>query len=257
MMPMRDAAAVVVWRDEGAALGVYMLKRGSRLAAFPSVWAFPGGSVDAEDRVRRRGDPAPDAQILTAWCARVESGPLAVAQDAFMLWAEPQFRARLGYVPSEPWADVRADPEGNRAALVAAIRELGEETGWWVGARPDVRVSAEPRAIEPSAPEWKDGAGSAPVPDWGRLAYIGRLITPPHERVRFNCRFFAVESDDGRLLDWPAGEATEARWVRVDEVLAQDAAAFPLAMPTRYLLERLARTPPAVLRGLTLRERLG
>jgi 8-oxo-dGTP pyrophosphatase MutT (NUDIX family) len=220
---MRDAASVVPWQEREGTIWVYMMRRRGSLRAFPGVWAFPGGSVEPQDGAALPA-AVPDADRLTGWFAHVEASPLQVAQAPFMLWAARRFQQRLGYVPQDAWPAVEADPAGNRAALAAALRELEEETG---------------------------GPGDALAPEEAvrRLRYLGRLVTPPHEAVRFNCRFFVWEAHGA--LRWPEGEATEARWVEAAEVAARDDDAFPLALPTRYIIERLAAVGPDRLRRWT------
>ncbi len=125
-------------------------------------------------------------------------------------------RVRLGSSLSD---DVAAQLERKltqaraRATAVAAVRETFEETGLIIGA-PD------PAAGRPVAEPWRAffAAGLAPALD--RLRYIGRAVTPPFRPVRFNARFFMIESDhvrgdlagDGELLDlrwFPIAEARE------------------------------------------------
>jgi 8-oxo-dGTP pyrophosphatase MutT (NUDIX family) len=225
---MRDAASVVPCRVRNGTIWVYMMRRRGSLKAFPGVWAFPGGSVEAEDQSAPLPS-VPDAERLTAWFADVETSPLQVAQAPFMAWAAPWFVRRLGYVPHDTWPAVDADPAANRAAVAAALRELTEETGG---------------QAERTSSEAAHG-----------LRYLGRLVTPPHERVRFNCRFFVWEASG--TLHWPEAEATEGRWVETADVAARDDDLFPMALPTRYIIERLAAVGPAGLSRWTVSAEVG
>lgn len=77
-----------------------------------------------------------------------------------------------------------------RGLAVAALRETAEETGFrWAGA------SAPPGA---SGLETFDAAG-LPV-DLSPLRLVGRAITPAGRPRRFDARFFAAFTDEGRLV---------------------------------------------------------
>ena len=101
--PIRDAATIVLVRDADTDTPrVLMGQRGSAAAFMPSKYVFPGGAVDAGDR-------------LIALPA-----PLAARE-----------RARLADRP------VTATPPAPEAMSAAAIRELWEEAGLMLG-RPGV-----------------------------------------------------------------------------------------------------------------------
>jgi 8-oxo-dGTP pyrophosphatase MutT (NUDIX family) len=208
--PWRDAAQVVPLRPAGAGFHIFLFRRKATLRAFPGVWAFPGGSIDEADRAAAAGVPGA-GEAVTAWFREVEAGPLAVNQTAFMTWAAPRFRESLGYVPVDAWHAVDHDPVANAASVVAVRRELAEETGWMLVDGP---------------PPWH-------LPD--HLGYLGRLMTPPHEPVRFESRIFVAFGPPGLRLRCPPGEGDVADWYTPAEALHLPA----LAMPTRYLLERL------------------
>ena len=92
---VRDAATVILVRDRHSDPSVLMGQRGAKAAFMPNKFVFPGGAVDAADRLIRLASPLSDL------C-----------------------RDRL--------ADEA--PEGLATALaVAAIRELWEETGLILG----------------------------------------------------------------------------------------------------------------------------
>jgi len=48
-LPIRAAATVVLWRDQGRGPEVLMGQRGAGAAFMPSKYVFPGGAVDATD----------------------------------------------------------------------------------------------------------------------------------------------------------------------------------------------------------------
>jgi 8-oxo-dGTP pyrophosphatase MutT (NUDIX family) len=92
---IRDAATIIVLREDGGARRVLMGQRGKSAAFMPSKFVFPGGAVDAVDATIPLASPCRDD------CAR-----------------------RLGAEASTP-------PE---AVIAAATRELWEETGLLLGA---------------------------------------------------------------------------------------------------------------------------
>jgi 8-oxo-dGTP pyrophosphatase MutT (NUDIX family) len=98
---IRDAATIIVLREDGGTRRVLMGQRGKSAAFMPSKFVFPGGAVDAVD-----------ATI-----------PLASPSDAACA-------ARLA-------AETDTPPE---AVIAAATRELWEETGLLLGA-PDPRAA--------------------------------------------------------------------------------------------------------------------
>ena len=99
---IRDAATIIVLREDGHTRRVLMGQRGKDAAFMPSKFVFPGGAVDAVDATIPLASPA-----------------------------APDCAARLA-------AETDTPPE---AVIAAATRELWEETGLLVGA-PDPRAGA-------------------------------------------------------------------------------------------------------------------
>lgn len=101
--PIRDAATVILVREDGGEPRVLMGQRGTRAVFMPSKFVFPGGALDPEDRAIAAALPiAPETERLLA---------------------------------------VETPPGKARALAVAAIRELWEESGLALG-RPDPEASA-------------------------------------------------------------------------------------------------------------------
>jgi 8-oxo-dGTP pyrophosphatase MutT (NUDIX family) len=155
--------------------------RGAGHRFMPNKLVFPGGSVDRADATAPIATPVPP-------------------HVAAML--EKSCKPRLAH-----------------GLMVAAARELEEETGLTLGSPPDL----------------------------GGFDYLGRAITPPHQPVRFNARFFVVDAAalSGELAG--SGELEGLRWYGVDEALALD-----LARPTRAvigLLQAWLAMSPAERKG--------
>lgn len=109
-----------------------------------------------------------------------------------------------------PWTDRALRKKANAklafALAAAAARELREETGLSLG--------VPPRLDE--------------------LHYLARAVTPPGLPIRFNVRFFVVESQHVSGDLGGDGELEGLRFYDMNEALA-----LPLALPTRWVLERL------------------
>ncbi|SDE25412.1 hypothetical protein SAMN05421538_10569 [Paracoccus isoporae] len=172
---LRDAATIILVRRDGPQPAVLMGMRGAKAAFMPSKFVFPGGAVDAEDA----------------------AVPLAADADDVTM-------RRLAI-------DLRAEtPVTPRQLLVAALRELAEETGLLIG-----RAGRSQLA----------GFGEAGLmPDASHLHYIFRAITPPGRPRRFDARFFMADAariagdpdDFSRACD----ELSHLHWVPMAEARA-------------------------------------
>ena len=142
--------------------------RGAKARFVPNCLVFPGGAVDKEDAA------AP---------AEAEPRPEVLAQVAR-----------------------GARPRLARALLMAAARELDEETSLHFGRPPRL-----------------DG-----------MDYLCRAVTPPTASIRFNARFFVAPADavSGSLAG--SGELENLRYIPVQHALTLD-----LMLVTREVLQRL------------------
>lgn len=164
----RHAASLIVLRFAGQEPEMLMGMRGHKHRFMPNRLVFPGGAVDRAD--------------LTAPCAT----PLSPHTERLLRKNANQHLAHgIG---------------------AAAARELHEETGLSLGARPCL-----------------DG-----------LEFLARAVTPPSNPIRFNARFLVVHADrvSGHLGG--DGELDNLRFYGLHEAMALD-----LALPTRRVLERL------------------
>lgn len=66
LAPLEDACTVVLLRDGEAGLEVLMLERPGASSAFAGAWVFPGGRVDATDRLGPDGEELADVAAAQA-----------------------------------------------------------------------------------------------------------------------------------------------------------------------------------------------
>ena len=172
---IRNAATVIVIRDRHTAPRILMGQRGAKAVFMPNKFVFPGGAVDL-------GDAAiPLASALSGTChARL-------AEDA--------------------------DATLAHALVIAAIRELWEETGLILG---------QPGAWSGDVPEdWQSYAATGHLPHAAPLQFVFRALTPPGRPRRFDARFFLVDASDitSDLDDFGAAtdELSHLQWVALSE----------------------------------------
>ena len=164
----RHAASLLLWRPGADGTEVLMGVRGAEHRFMPNRLVFPGGAVDQGDGAAAAASE-PDAETL----------------------------ALLGRV---------AKPRLARGLVMAAARELEEETGLSFGRPPRL-------------------AG---------ISYLCRAITPPSSPIRFNARFFVAEAG---LVEGVAGDSRELGAVRFYGV--REALELELMEVTRQVLGRL------------------
>ena len=164
----RHAASLIVLRTGPSEPEVLMGLRSAGHRFMPNRLVFPGGSVDPGDA------------LLPAATEPREDVLAALGRAA---------RPRLA-----------------RALVVAAARELEEETGLTLGTPP--RLDA--------------------------VEYLCRAVTPPDSAMRFNARFLVVDAAATQGTLGGSGELEAVRFYPVSEALALD-----LALVTREVLERL------------------
>lgn len=164
----RHAASIIVLRPRGDDPEMLMGMRGAKHRFMPNRLVFPGGAVDRAD--------------LSTPCATEP---------------QPHTCRHLRKTANERLA---------RGLVIAAARELEEETGLSLGNPPRL-----------------DG-----------IEYLCRAVTPPSNPIRFNARFLLVHADrvSGTLAG--SGELENLRYYGIHEAIALD-----LAMPTRMVIERL------------------
>lgn len=132
-------------------------------------------------------------------------------------------------VESAPHPAVAEALAGKRppiAFLNAALRETYEETGLLVGRPAHGAVSGNRSSF------WQAYQAAGLVPDYGRIDYLCRAITPVTSRRRFNTRFFLADGNHAAGTLGGNGELEDLAWWKVSRL-----ADLTLVDVTQYVLE--------------------
>ena len=160
---IRPAATLVLWRSGVAGPEVLMGQRGAQAAFMPSKYVFPGGAVDAGDE-----NLACEITIASICNQRLQQ-------------------------------NCPVDAPSPRAIMVAAVRELWEETGLHMVATPNTNND---------------------------MRFIFRAITPPGRSRRFDARFFLAGASSilGNAEDFSAAsdELSHLQWIGLGQTRALD-----------------------------------
>jgi 8-oxo-dGTP pyrophosphatase MutT (NUDIX family) len=210
-VPVRPAATVMLVKDTPSGLEVFVLRRVAGMAFAGGMTAFPGGAVDPADH------------------------------DEPIDWAGPDPRwwaAQLGVAVTDA-----------RALVVAAVRELFEETGVLLAAAPaagshrvvtdDDRLDVLERRL--NLPTVLARAGLRMRADL--LRPWANWITPPGRTRRYDTFFFAAAMPAGQHARMLTSEADLGQWRAPDVLLAEhEVGAVRLMPPTVAMLGDLAAT---------------
>lgn len=197
-----------------APVDVFMLRRASTMAFVPDAVVFPGGGMDERD----------------------------TAID--VPWVGPGLDA---------WATAMGcSVERAKGVLVAAVRELFEESGVLLATAADGTAAADDRqdhwAAEREAVasrrlsfgEFLTAEGLVLRSDLLHLR--SHWVTPPSEARRYDTYFFLAQLPEGQHADGRTSEAVEAAWIAPGEALARfDTGHLKLVPPTISNLVSVAR----------------
>ncbi|MCO5100380.1 MAG: NUDIX hydrolase [Burkholderiaceae bacterium] len=182
--PVLAAATVVVLRDGEHGLEVLMLRRHAKSEVLGGAFVFPGGKLDAVDRV-----------VAGARC--VDASP-------------EQLHARLG----EP----RLDARDAAALFVAACRETLEESGVLFAHGADAAAAQRVRDGARRAQRFDAVLDALALRlDTESLVPWTRWITPRVPAMmnrRFDARFFVARLPAGQQASHDDHEATDSLWLR-------------------------------------------
>ena len=216
---LRDAATVLALRDTDDGPQVFMVRRDSRMGFLGGAHVFPGGAVDAKD-------------------------------------CEPSiFEIATGFDEAGPLESLHNDADRARGLLIAAARELFEESGIllartkggdWVdldeaGSRTE-RLRAGRAALSNREGDFgKLIADEGLVIDLSGVRFFGHWITPDRERKRFDTRFFLARAPERQSARHCEIESSAGEWMTAREVFGRyRAREIELVPPTIASLERLS-----------------
>jgi 8-oxo-dGTP pyrophosphatase MutT (NUDIX family) len=208
-VPARDAATVVVLRDGPGGRETFLLRRRATMAFAAGKYVFPGGGVQDSDF-----EPVP-------W---IGPGPA--------LWSE--------------WLSCREDLA--RALVVAAIREVFEETGLLLAGADGIAVTGETgglaaarRSVESHQVTF--GAFLRARGLWLRadlLSPWAHWITPRFHPRRFDTRFFVAMLPAGQSAGVLTTESDHGEWITIERALADVRdGTMEMMRPTRHTLRQL------------------
>ena len=207
--PAAPSATVVLLRDAGEDLEVFLLRRHGQSEVLGGAYVFPGGKADPED---------------LDWAARLDRAPA----ELHALLGEPELAA-----------------EEAGGLFVTAIREVFEETGVLFADLTPAQAAAAWAALRegPRFDELFEGAGL--TLHAGALHPWSRWITPTLSSVgrkRFDTRFFLATVPTGQEACHDAHEATESLWLTPRAALRQYwEGSIEMAPPQIMSLVHLAR----------------
>ena len=205
---IRPAATVMLVRDAHPGIETFVLRRVTTMAFASGMTVFPGGAVD-------RGD------------------------HGSVTWHGPDPRW---------WATaVGEPPDAARALVLAAVRELFEETGVLLaGPAPQGPVAVLPDDVREAVVQHRAtltevlaeaglGVRSDLLRPWANW------LTPPGQGRRYDTFFFAAALPEGQQARMVTTEADLGQWRRPDDLFAERAAGRTKLMPpTMAMLRDLA-----------------
>jgi len=211
--PPRAAATIVVVRDGDAGIEVLLSRRAERGDHNSGAWVFPGGIVDAGDRLSHACSGGLDDATASA-----RLGLPANGLDYFVAAVRECFEeSGLLFATDAAGAPVRLD-----GALGAAL-------GPWRGA-----LHRNERALVEMCREF----GLTLALD--RLVYLSHWLTPLARPKRFDTRFFIAEAPAAQTAAFDGAEMVEQLWLRAPDALAR-AGELKLMTPTQKTLELVGR----------------
>lgn len=202
----RDAATVILLRDEDEGFSVFMVKRHAKSGFMAGAYVFPGGGLDEDDR-------APDLLART-----------------------------VGRSADEAARSLGEDDGARSLALhVAALRELFEEAGVLLADGAERALDARARLIEKQT-SFRAIVNELDLSlRADALTSLSRWVTPEIEPRRFDARFFLALAPAAQRAAHDRIEVTEGEWLRPADALARGARAeIQLPPPTLRTLELLA-----------------
>jgi 8-oxo-dGTP pyrophosphatase MutT (NUDIX family) len=212
----RPASTVVLLRPSATRFDVFLVRRSDSIAFMGGAHVFPGGRVDAADRI----------------------DGTRVAIDGAEAAA-----ARMPDVPAEDAV----------AHHVAALRELFEEAGVLLARQGDrvitidgdssARVAAHRHNLLAGTTSFADIVRAEGVRlALDELTYFAHWVTPEIEIKRFDTRFFIARAPEGQTPVHDQGETIHSEWLDpVDAIERSRKEEIALPPPTWTTLSTLAK----------------
>jgi glyoxylase-like metal-dependent hydrolase (beta-lactamase superfamily II)/8-oxo-dGTP pyrophosphatase MutT (NUDIX family) len=214
----RPAATLILVRDAGTGMEVFMIRRTQSAAFMGGAHVFPGGGVDASDA----------SAELAAHCEGLDD-----AEASRMLGLE----------------------QGGLAYWAAAMRECFEEAGLLLAHDADGEYADLNQAQRAQVfAQWRESvrAGRATLADLcrehrlrlaaGRMVYYSHWITQPGRPRRYDTRFFVAEAPSAQTPSHDNSETVDHVWIPPAEALERHRRGeLTLVFPTIKTLESIAR----------------
>lgn len=200
MPALRDAATILVLRQQQEHLEVFMVKRSKKSAFMPNIYVYPGGALDPKDC------------DLDAFTLSEGISP----EDVQLMFG----------------ADI--DPAFGIGLLLAGVRETFEEAGLLLARRRDEHHSVDLTQNEPVAQHFAELRTSLHkgeldmlgvtrqeelVLQLGQLEFFSHWITPFFENRRFNARFFVAEAPAHQRPVHDEKETVDSTWINPAEAV--------------------------------------
>jgi 8-oxo-dGTP pyrophosphatase MutT (NUDIX family) len=219
----RDAATVILIREDASGIEAFLLRRTAELEFAPGAYVFPGGSVDARD-----ADPG-------------------------VGWAGPG--------PADFAALLNVSPDRARALVCAAVRETFEESGVLLAGPSQDVLAGDSTVLAADRHALLTGSASLAevlarrglILRTDLLTPWARWITPEVSPRRFDTWFFAAALPSGQTATAAPegfadhadpGESESGTWMRPAAALeAAQAGQITLLPPTAVTLGELAGHP--------------
>ena len=209
----RMASTVILIREHGGELQVYLLKRSTRSGFFPGTYVFPGGRVEKED------------QTFELWRTHIDLG----SEDIFQ-----RFGGSLTKEEALTYG-------------VTAIRETFEEAGALLAYRNEytqeyLKRLQDRRGTEELPKGWLNDlvVSEGWMLAFSRLFRWAHWITPEGMPKRYETRFFLAFMHPGQECNPDARETTHGVWVSPENGLMKNLQReIPLSPPTLVTLNEL------------------
>ena len=211
--PPRAAATLVVVRDSPGGIEVLLSRRAERGDHNSGAWVFPGGILDAGDR------------LAHACCAGLDdagaSSRLGLSRDGLDYYV-----AAIRECFEESGLLFATDRSGSMIRLDGA---LGQALGVWRG-----RLHRNERSVQDFCQEFQFKLAV------DRLAYLSHWLTPLGRLKRFDTRFFVAQAPDSQTAAFDGTEMVEQLWLSPSRALERGAE-LKLMTPTQRTLELVSR----------------